>query len=97
MTKEEALQIVLGALEDLNRELDEPIEISPTVTLFGADSVIDSLSLVSLIVDVETKASDDLGSPISLTDDRAINQQVSPFTNPDTLAEYIVMLTNERG
>lgn len=97
MTKEEALRLVLGALENLNQELDRPIEVAPHTKLFGSEAVIDSLSLVSLIVDVETGISDELGVPISLTDDRAINQEVSPFTTPDRLAAYIATLAGERG
>lgn len=94
MTRDEALRIVLSALENLNGELDEPIAVEPTTKLFGADAVIDSLSLVSVIVDVETDASEALGFAVSLTDDRAINQPVSPFTDPNTLADYIVTLAD---
>lgn len=97
MNKDEAIEIVLRALENLNSELDPPIEVSPQTPLFGSEAVVDSLSLVSIIVDVESEASDAAGKPISLTDDRALNQSVSPFTNPDILSDYIVLLANERG
>lgn len=96
MTTEEAMRIILTALENLNYELDDRIDVTPQTRLFGADAVIDSLSLVSIIVDVESEASDALGFPVSLTDDRAIDQEVSPFTSPETLADYIVALSNER-
>lgn len=99
MQKDEALGIVFGALENLNEELDDghKVEISPRTCLFGTDAAIDSLSLVSVIVDVEQEASERLGFPVSLTDDRAINQPVSPFTDPGTLADYIVTLANEKA
>ena len=96
MTSEEALCIVLAGLENLNQELEQPIQVGLHTRLFGADAVIDSLSLVSLIVDVETEASEKLGFSVSLTDDRAMNQEVSPFTDPRTLAQYIVQLARER-
>lgn len=96
MIEDKALDIVLRALENLNEELDEPVEVSPQTRLFGADAVIDSLSLVSIIVDVEAEASEVLGFPVSLTDDAAINQPVSPFTTPETLAAYIMKLANAR-
>ena len=99
MQTQEALVIVLKALENLNEELEpeDRIPVAPDTRLFGNDAVIDSLSLVSLIVDVEQALADELGTPISLTDDRAINQEVSPFTTPRTLAEYIAGVTNERS
>lgn len=99
MTKSEALGIVLQALENVSEELDpsERFKICETTPLFGSDSVIDSLSLVSMIVDVEQAASDAAGRPVSLTDDRALSQPVSPFRNPDTLSNYIVTLLQDRG
>lgn len=97
MNQNEAMAIVLRALQSLNDELDaaERIEISPDTRLFGADSVIDSLSLVSVIVDVEGDASDALGFPISLSDERAMSREHSPFSTPTTLAAYVVELANE--
>lgn len=92
MTKDIALQIVLRALERLNEELEEPVDVGPNTSLFGADAAIDSLSLVSVIVDVEAEATEAFGKPVSLTDDRALNQPVSPFTDPETLAGYIASL-----
>jgi acyl carrier protein len=95
VTKDEAMKLVLRALETLNEELDQPIDIGPQTRLFGSEAVIDSLSLVSLIVDVETDASEAAGRSISLTDERALNRQKSPFADPDALAEYICELANE--
>ena len=99
MNQDEALSIVLRALSNLNDELDnaEKIDVNAQTRLFGSDATIDSLSLVSLIVDVEQEASDALGRQISLTDDRAMSQKVSPFTDPTTLADYIVSLANEQN
>ena len=95
MDKAQALQIVERALTALNEELadHERLVIAPDVRLFGADSQIDSLSLVSVIVDVESEVSDAEGYSVSLTDDRAIAREPSPFTTPETLADYIVEIT----
>ena len=95
MDKTQALAIVERALTALNEELAEleRIAVTPDVRLFGADSQIDSLSLVSVIVDVESEVSDAVGYPVSLTDDRAIAREPSPFSTPDTLAHYIAEIT----
>lgn len=99
ITKEEVLGIVYTAIETLNEELpdDQKIPLAPDTKLFGGDAVIDSLSLVSVIIDVESGASDVLGFPVVLTDDRAINEPVSPFTDPDALANYILILASENA
>jgi acyl carrier protein len=56
ITIEQAEHMILAALTELNEELSEAerVTVGPDVVLFGPDAQIDSLSLVSLIVDVET-------------------------------------------
>ena len=91
--------IIFRALEVLNNELPEAsrIVIGPETKLFGPGAQLDSLSLVSVIIDVETAIGDDLGHAIALTDDRAMNQEVSPFDDVGTLTAYILMLLAEKG
>jgi acyl carrier protein len=97
VTKDEVLAVIYAAMESLNEEFDEgqKIPLAPDTKLFGGDALIDSLSLVSVIIDVESGASEALGFNVVLTDDRAINEPVSPFTSPDALANYILVLAAE--
>ena len=91
------MRIVFEALETLNQELDESarIVIGPTTPLFGPDAQLDSLSLVSVIVDVETALTIRWSAPISLTDDRAMSREISPFDDAGTLTDYILELLQE--
>jgi acyl carrier protein len=91
-----AEQLVLTALVALNDELpaDEQVAVSADTVLFGVDAQIDSLSLVSVIVDVET-ALNDIGMDVSLTDDRAMGRAISPFTDVRALTTYILELADE--
>lgn len=95
--RDEVLRIVLEALESLNQELDAgaQIEIGPVTPLFGPDATLDSLSLVSVIVDVETALTIKYDAPISLTDDRAMSRAISPFDDVRTLTDYILELLAE--
>ncbi|HEX5342232.1 MAG TPA: hypothetical protein VFX55_07045 [Duganella sp.] len=97
LTKENVLEIILRALQNLNDELpdDEKFEAGPTTPLFGPNATLDSLALVSVIVDVEGDVSTALGRSISLTDDRAMSQEISPFDDVQTLLNYIMILVNE--
>lgn len=88
-------EIILEALRFLNEELDEPVEIGPDTVLFGDDAQIDSLSLVSVIVDVES-ALQEQGLDASLTDDRAMSREISPFTDVQALKTYILELVEEQ-
>jgi acyl carrier protein len=98
MLTEQAVQtIIFRALENLNAELDadRKIQVGPQTRLFGADATLDSLSLVSVIVDVEGDVSAASGKPIALTDDRAMSRNISPFTDVRSLTAYIVELLSE--
>jgi acyl carrier protein len=97
LTKENVLEIILRALQNLNDELpdDEKFEAGPNTPLFGPNATLDSLALVSVIVDVEGDVSAALGRSISLTDDRAMSQEISPFDDVQTLLNYIMILVNE--
>ena len=92
-------EIILTALTDVNDEQsdDEKFEVGPATALFGPDAAIDSLSLVSLIVDVETALNVDWDLPISLTDDRAMTREVSPFTDVQALKDYVLELAAEHA
>jgi acyl carrier protein len=97
LDKDKVLEIIVRALRNLREEQGdaEKFEIDLDTPLFGPDATLDSLALVSVIVDVEGDVSSELGRSISLTDDRAISQEVSPFDNVQTLLNYIMTLVNE--
>ena len=99
LTKENVLEIILRALQNLNEEFDdsEKFVVDSNLSLFGADATLDSLALVSVIVDVEGAVSAALGRSVSLTDDRAMTQEVSPFDNVQTLLNYIMILVSEES
>jgi acyl carrier protein len=99
LTGELIEELILGALNDVNEEQpeDERIAVGPSTPLFGPDAQIDSLALVSVIVDVETALNVDYDLPISLTDDRAMTREISPFDDVQTLKDYIVELVAEHA
>jgi acyl carrier protein len=90
--KNAVIEIIYRALTSLNEELeaDKQVPLTPETRLFGPEATLDSLSLVSVIVDVEAAVADELGQAVSLTDDEAMSQEVSPFASVTTLAEYIL-------
>ena len=99
MKKPEISKIVLEKLNDLNSTLpsNEQFFVSDQTILFGMGSCIDSLSLVSIIVDLETHFTDILSYEVSLTDDNAMSREKSPFTSVSSLVEYIDELINSKS
>jgi acyl carrier protein len=63
--------------------------VGPQTCLFGPSGLLDSLGLVSVLVELEQKVSDVCGQPISLMDDRAMSEMSSPFRTVDSLADYL--------
>lgn len=97
MDKQAIADIVMNQLKQLNETLpaEQQFEVNQRTILFGNGSSIDSLSLVSVIVDLEMVFSDEHGKDISLTDDRAMTRDVSPFDTVTSLVDYIHELVNE--
>jgi len=96
MNKEEILEIVISNVNSLVDTLpsDQKFTVDQNTILFGNGSNIDSLSLVSIIVDLESLFSDDYDLEISLTDDKAMMRKKSPFDSIISLADYIEELVN---
>ncbi len=97
LDRDAVLGIIFQALKSVNDERgpDEQLDIGPNTILFGNDAVLDSLSLVSVIVDVEAAVSETSGRDVVLTDDRAMSQEVSPFSDVTSLTAYILLLLSE--
>lgn len=88
------LTLVTSAATEINPTLEEPIDLAQgeEAPLYGKEGVLDSLDLVSLILLVEEKTSDELGKPITLTSDRALSSFRSPFRTVGSLTDYVVAL-----
>ena len=95
MDKKTISDIVMNQVKELNETLpqEQQFSVNENTVLFGNGSAIDSLSLVSIIVDLESVFSDH-GHDISLTDDKAMTREVSPFSSISSLVDYIFELTN---
>ena len=97
LTDEMVEGLIFKALRSLQEDSQgQGFEISKTTALFGVNAQIDSLSLVSLIVDIETALNSEYGLSLSLTDDRAMSRPQSPFINVQTLKDYIVEIVQEK-
>ena len=95
INKEQIITIIMSTLNDLVDTLPSDQKFKPEITtkLFGEGSPIDSLTLVSFIVELESLFSTELNTEIVLTDDRAMTREKSPFESTDELANYIVEIT----
>ena len=95
MTKEEINQVVLNTfsqvLADNEKSMTE--ELTEATSLMGSDSPFDSVDLVTFIVALEETLEDDFNLSVTLADDRAMSQEISPFKSIKSISEYIEKLT----
>lgn len=93
MNKSEIKSIVQKCVEEYMSSQDGIYTINDNFQLFGKDSIIDSMGLVNIIIDIESNFLDK-GYEISLTSEKAMSQKNSPFRTIESLSEYIF---NQRG
>lgn len=101
MEKISAEDLILSSLKSILSELDEDEQISiedldSSTHLIGRKAVLDSLSLVSMLVDVEQKINESHNINITIADERAMSQEKSPFRTVNTLAQYVDILIQEQ-
>ena len=100
MQRAELDALILECLRDVMLELEIPVAdspgLGPETALLGGKSVLDSLGLVRLVLEVEQRVEDRYGASISLADERAMSQQRSPFRTVATLADYVETLAQEQ-
>lgn len=96
MDKQQIFDIVIKQVTELKETLPESqqFNVDADTQLFGSHSKIDSLSLVSVIVDLEGVFADEHDIDISLTDDRAMTRDQSPFDSISSLTDYIDEVIN---
>lgn len=95
--KEQIYNIIIDSIIEFNETLDDKIQLSRgrETPLFGKNGVLDSLSLVNLIVQVEEDISENFNCPIILTSEKAMSRKISPFLTVGTLTDYIEELLSD--
>jgi len=72
-----------------------PAQITDDTVLVGKDAVIDSVGVVSLIVDVEQRLEMEHDVSVTLANDKAMSQKSSPFRTVGVLAEHVCAVIKE--
>lgn len=89
-------RIVEESIDELNEELEEPIQRTEKLTLMGADAVLDSMDFVNLMVIIEDRIFDEFDKQITIVSEQAFSRKKSPFATIDSLAEYLLEIVGEQ-
>lgn len=92
-------QTILQTLRDfdLPDPAKAPAEYTEETIIFGRDGLLDSIALVSFILDVEEAIRAKTGVSVTLADERAMSQTRSPFRRVSSLADYAAQLVSEQA
>jgi acyl carrier protein len=77
------------------KDLPLPDLANGAVNLIGRQAVLDSLGLVTLVVDLEQRLEEEYGIALVLVDEHAMSQKTSPFRTIESLTDYICLLIEE--
>lgn len=88
MEKTQIVEIIKSSISEYLESRGESTEINDDTALIGRKAVVDSIGLVNLIVDIESRLSD-ADHEISLLSEKAMSQTNSPFRNVQTLTDFI--------
>lgn len=90
MDRETALAVVVSCLrEALEQSGSAATEINQETVIVGPSAVLDSIGVVSLIVDIEQKLEMEHDVSVTLASEKAMSQRSSPFRNAGVLAEHV--------
>ena len=93
------IDLIFDTIDKFNNEYSDEIQLekSSNTALLGQGSKLDSLGLINLIVAVEQNVEDKFDITITLADERAMSQEISPFRTVGSLADYIEMILEENN
>lgn len=98
LDRQAVVELILAALQDVLAGAEgEPLTADENTRLIGRASVLDSMGLVTLIVEVEQRLEADYDLVVVLADDRAMSQTRSPFLSVGSLADYVMQLAAEQA
>jgi len=90
-------EIVESAIKEVLLGMDKPCSEVKSLILFGANGVLDSIALVSLIIILEEKIHDCLGVDLILANEKALSAFNSPFMTCQSITRYIHLLLTDKG
>ncbi len=99
MTQEDITKLVKEKVSELGEERDkqELIDCTEHTPLYSPKGNLDSLTLVFLISELEEAVEEQFGAIITLADERAMSQKISPFRSVNSISHYIYKLINTDG
>lgn len=97
IAREAVLALVKQALIDALAEKGKapPADLGPDTEVFGGGALLDSLGLVTMVMELETRLEEEHGVSVVLASDKAMSRRSSPFRTLGALVDYIVQQSQQ--
>lgn len=94
--RQQTVSLILDCLRDLlGARSIPPNTWDENLELLGPGSVLDSIGLVTLIVDVEQRVAQEHDMSLTLASEAAMSRRSSPFRTVGAFADYICELVKD--
>jgi acyl carrier protein len=92
MIRDNVVTAIYAAIRSANelRAAEDQLACAEDTVLYGSSGSLDSLGLVSLILDVEEAVNAQAGQKLVLADAHAMSQKRNPFRHVRSLADYVM-------
>jgi hypothetical protein len=99
LTRSVALSAVYSAIDEINLSLDDDKKLprSPDTVIFGPSGMVDSVTLVNLVMAAETHLFELTGKEVLLASEDAMSRRKSPYRSASALADYAVEVVVNSG
>ena len=88
--RELVVAAITASVQEILTQRGSPLPaIDNDSRLIGRSAILDSLGLVTLIVDLEQRLEDEFAISLSLANERAMSQAKSPFISVGSLTDYV--------
>lgn len=100
LSRSAVMEIVIAGVREalaLAAQAPDPATIDEQTHLIGEGAVLDSLGLVTAVLEIEQRLADEHGLVLVLADERAMSQKHSPFRSVGSLTDYVSRLAAEQA
>ncbi len=94
--KNKIQNIIIGCLKEYLESQDIEIELNGSTPLFSSESVLDSMGLVNIIIDIESRLLDE-DLEVTLASEEAMSRTKSPFRTISTLTDFVYKKLEEKN
>jgi acyl carrier protein len=93
--QEVAAELIYPVIDELRSDFKADLPKEPGTPLLSEGTVLDSLSLVALLVCVEERIESETGHKLRLVNEKALSPSASPFRTLGSLADFVYELLDE--